>query len=693
MLKTLKSKASSSYNWDTSLSELSGVGPSFASKLKKIQLETMRDAIFHFPLRYEDRTHLLPLRDVKPLPKALIQGKILKTQQHRGKRTWLELVIQEFEQTFSLVLFHFTAKQQIIFERKPYVRCFGEIKFYKNTLVMVHPEIQFLTQLQQPLEETLTPIYPSTQGLHQGYLRKIIHQAVDWAVENVQDVLPDVFLTIGKKIPFARAIDSIHRPKPHEAHLIQEKEHPALQWLCVEEFLAHQLNLKKARSLQNQEMAQPFFDQMTLIASFLKNLPFKLTLAQQRVWTEIKDDLAKNQPMMRLVQGDVGCGTTVIAALASLQVLQNGICVALMAPTEILAEQHYNQFKQWFEPLHVDVVLMCAKTKNKSLCIQKSCFIAIGTHALFQDSVQFPSLGLIIIDEQHRFGVQQRMQLLRKGATYLPHQLIMSATPIPRSLAMTKWADMDISIIDELPPHRTPITTLCVPQSKKTEIIKRVEEICRTRQQVYWVCPLIEESEKLAIQAVTLLFQELKQQLPHHNIGLVHGKMKTEEKEKMMRAVKDGSCQILVATTVIEVGVDVPNATYMIIENAERLGLAQLHQLRGRVGRGTQKSYCLLLFKSPLSFNAKKRLETIRKSQNGFEIAHQDLQLRGTGELLGSKQTGLPTFKALDLGRHANLMETTKKCLDAHYTQLNIAILTDELARRWLGENPLYIKV
>ena len=544
-----------------------------------------------------------------------------------------------------------------------------------------------------PLEETLTPIYSTTEGVPQSRLRALIAQAsseLDSA--GVRDWIPaKVVATLG--LPsLVDALAYVHNP-PREAEIevLAAGCHPAQRRLAFEELLAHHLSLKLIKHEAQTEPAAVLNDSENLAPRFISSLPFPLTNAQLRALQDVNADLSVNRPMVRLVQGDVGCGKTIVAAAAAARAAGSGMQVALMAPTELLAEQHFRNFDAWFRPLGLTVALVSgsvpARTRRSALeaIASGEIRIAVGTHALFQEGMDFKNLALVIVDEQHRFGVQQRLRLQEKGRKdgRFPHQLIMTATPIPRTLAMTAYADLDISVIDELPPGRTPIKTVVIPEEKRAAVVARIVEACREGRQAYWVCPLIEESEELRSQAAEETAAALAEALPGVRVGIVHGRMKSLEKDAAMLAFKDGKIQLLVATTVIEVGVDVPNATLMVIENAERMGLAQLHQLRGRVGRGTSASTCVLLYRAPLSQLARERLKAIRETNDGFEIARKDLELRGPGELLGTRQTGLAQLRVADLVRDADLLpcvQETAELLLASYPD-NIAAL----AMRWVG--------
>jgi len=561
---------------------------------------------------------------------------------------------------------------------------------------MYHPEIQLITQ-HTPLPKTeLTAIYPATEGLTQAKLREYVKQALKQHSDDLPELLPEKF-TNGYALK--QALEYIHEP-PLNANMLQlaQGSHPAQQRLIFEELVAHQISLLSRRAYIQQIEAPSFSPSKNFAKQLLGSLPFSLTGAQKRVSKEIVQDLKQNKPMLRLVQGDVGAGKTLVAGVAACHALEEGWQVALMAPTEILAEQHYLNFKKWFEPLGLHVSWLSGKQKGKARAAaeqgikQGTANLVVGTHALFQENVEFAKLGLVIIDEQHRFGVDQRLALRNKGANNMtPHQLVMTATPIPRTLAMSAYGDLDTSVIDELPPGRTPIQTVTIPLDRREEVLARIASNCAEGKQAYWVCTLVEQSETLDAQAAEATYQEIKERFPHINIGLVHGKMKADEKQSVMQQFKDNQLQLLIATTVIEVGVDVPNASIMVIENAERLGLSQLHQLRGRVGRGATASFCALLYKSPLSQNGQERLRILRESNDGFVIAEKDLEIRGPGELLGTKQTGDMGFRVAKLERDDHLLN------QAHYVAQQILKDYPEnakaLLKRWLPEAPRYAYV
>lgn len=674
------------------LDSLKGVGSKMQEKLERLGLATVQDLLFHLPLRYEDRTQVWPIGDLPPGLHGAVEGEIQDTQLVMGRRRMMVCRISDGTGTLTLRFFNFTAAQKNSLAAGRLIRCFGEVRPGKYGLEMTHPEYKLLGEEQAgQTEEALTPVYPTTEGLRQLTLRNLTDQALaQLDLYGVEELLPAGLYP--HQIELAAALKLLHRPPPSVAlPLLESGQHPAQQRLVLEELLAHNLSVLKVRAQAQTQLARALKPAPELVEQLLGVLPFKPTGAQSRVVAEISKDLQQSHPMMRLVQGDVGSGKTLVAALAALQAIGNGCQVGLMAPTELLAEQHAINFAKWLEPLGIGVGWLAGKQKGKareeSLAAIKdgSVKMVVGTHAIFQEQVVFQRLALVIIDEQHRFGVHQRLALREKGERegVHPHQLIMTATPIPRTLAMTAYADLDTSVIDELPPGRTPITTVALPDSRRGDVIERVKLACTEGKQAYWVCTLIEESEVLECQAAEDTAAELQNLLPGLHIGLVHGRMRPVEKQRVMEEFKAGILQLLVATTVIEVGVDVPNASLMIIENPERLGLAQLHQLRGRVGRGAVASHCVLLYHAPLSKTAQSRLGVLRETNDGFQIAQRDLELRGPGELLGTRQTGLADLKIADLVRDQPLIPQVQKMarflMDRHPSHV------EPLIRRWLG--------
>ncbi|WP_448565759.1 ATP-dependent DNA helicase RecG [Thalassotalea ganghwensis] len=684
------------------ITTLKGVGPSMANKLEKLGLHSLQDLLFHLPLRYEDRTRITTIRDCLPGIFTNIIGEITQNQIIHGKRRMMLVTVNDGTGIINLRFFQFSANQRNGLAIGMTIRCYGEITRGARSLEIIHPEYKPLEDdvALTPVEETLTPVYPTTDGLRQISLRNLTEQALTRLQRgDVEELLPSGFIPEGYSLKQALAL--LHRPPPDTSvSLLEQGKHPAQQRLIREELMAHNLSMLKLRESSDVHQAVSLTINPTLESQFLASLPFSPTNAQSRVVSEIRHDMMKNHPMMRLVQGDVGSGKTLVAALAALTAISQGYQVALMAPTEILAEQHAINFQKWFEPLNITVSWLAGKTKTKARRLALEALakgdtqLLVGTHALFQEQVVFNRLALIIIDEQHRFGVHQRLSLREKGAFdgHYPHQLIMTATPIPRTLAMTAYADLDTSIIDELPPGRTPIQTVALPDTRRDEVIARIHSSCITEnRQAYWVCTLIEESEVLQCQAAEDTALYLQQHLPELRIGLVHGRMKADEKQAIMEKFKQGELHLLVATTVIEVGVDVPNASLMVIENPERLGLAQLHQLRGRVGRGSVASHCVLMYKSPLSKTAIKRLAVLRESNDGFVIAQKDLEIRGPGELLGTKQTGLADLKVADLVRDAQLIPEIQQ--QAYILWKQYPENATALIARWLPNKEQYSQV
>jgi ATP-dependent DNA helicase RecG len=682
---------------DTSVTVLSGIASRVAARLQRLGIETVQDLLFHLPSRYEDRTQLIPLGAVQAGNEVMIQGTVELSEVRFGRRRMLLTRISDGTGFMTLRFFHFSAAQQRNLSRGTIVRCYGEARRSGPDLEIVHPEYQIVKpESVTIIEQTLTPVYPTTEGLHQLSLRRYTEQAINLLARQA-DRLPELLDTPtcrSMSLPLlAESLQYIHRP-PRNAntHLLQQGMHPMQRRLALEELLSHHLSIRQLRRRGKKNLSLPINDAKKLTADFTRDLPFSLTNAQQRVIDEIFSDLGRNTAMQRLLQGDVGSGKTIIAALAALATLRAGHQVAIMAPTELLAEQHLQTLSKWLNPLNINISLLTGKLpaakKRKILSSMANgeTQLVIGTHALFQDDCQFMQLGLIIVDEQHRFGVHQRLALREKGrhGKYIPHQLIMTATPIPRTLAMTAYADLETSIIDELPPGRQPVETAVMSDAKRDEIIQAVQKACLDGRQVYWVCTLIEESEALQCQAAEVTAEFLSETLDGLSVGLIHGRMKPAEKEAVMEGFRRGNTDILVATTVIEVGVDVPNASLMIIENAERLGLAQLHQLRGRVGRGSTASACVLMYQGKLSINGRARLAAMRETSDGFEIARRDLELRGPGELLGTRQTGLLQLRIADLARDADLLEQVPAL--AAEIEAESPALVKKLIRRWAGD-------
>ncbi len=684
------------------VTSLRGVGDALALRLGALGVHTTQDLLFLLPLRYEDRTRIVPLGALHFGQRAAVEGEVLLTEiSFRGRRQML-CRIGDGSGFLTLRFFYFNNQQQTGLARGTRIRCFGEARRGPKGLEFVHPEYRKVSALgADEIAEHLTPIYPATEGITQGRLRQLVNLALDQSSAlNLRDWLPASILGDSCLPSLHEALLYVHRPPPDAPlEALEFRRHPAQRRLAFEELLAHQLSLKLLRQRIQSDPGWPLASNDLLKNKLLEGLPFRMTKAQTRVLQEIERDLGESKPMLRLVQGDVGCGKTLVAALAAARAVTAKRQVALMAPTELLADQHAQNFRRWFEPLGVPVALLTGrqtgKTRLKVLDNIKSgaAAITVGTHALFQEGVDFAELALVIVDEQHRFGVHQRLSFREKGSrdSHQPHQLIMTATPIPRTLAMTAYADLDVSVIDEMPPGRTPIKTVVLAETRRDEVVLRIRNSCLEGRQAYWVCPLIDESDEMPYQAAEETANALSAALPELKVGLIHGRMPGAAKEDIMRRFKEGEIQLLVATTVIEVGVDVANATLMVIENAERMGLAQLHQLRGRVGRGQHVSSCLLLYRAPLSSLARERLAVMRDTHDGFEVARRDLELRGPGELLGTRQTGLAQMRVADLLRDADLLPRIQIAAEAllHEFPSHVA----PLVSRWVGEAGQYGRV
>lgn len=692
-----------------SVQGLKGVGPAVAEKLKRLEIYNIQDVLFHLPLRYEDRTKITALGSLQFGQQALIEGVIDYSEVKYGGRGRRSLLCYLSDNTGAIVLrfFHFNKTQQNNLTKGKRLRCFGETRRGATRLEIIHPEYQVIQQQETNTEQSLTPIYPKTEGVHQTLLKKISDQVlIKINHQRLVDLLPEKIMDKHQFPDLVTALSSIHRPHKNEnVDALNQCRTKAQQRLLFEELLAHQLSLLQARFELKKTSAKKMSMNDADYLSFVNQLPFKLTAAQEKVIAEIYSDLNNEHPMLRLVQGDVGSGKTVVAAAAAMVAVKAGFQIAIMAPTEILAEQHYVNFKQWFD--ENKCLLLTGKDKGKKrqkkLALMKAgnSQIVIGTHALFQQDVEFKQLVLLVVDEQHRFGVHQRLALREKGQSkdraagssvnIVPHQLIMTATPIPRSLAMTAYADLDYSVIDELPKGRKPVTTVVVSTSRREEVIKRIEKSCEKGEQAYWVCTLVEESEVLQCQAAEVAAEQLTAELTKVRVGLVHGRMKQQDKQSIVNKFKNKEIDLLVATTVIEVGVDVPNASLMVIENAERLGLAQLHQLRGRVGRGGKQSACVLMYQPPLSESGKQRMSILRDTNDGFKVAEKDLELRGPGEVLGTKQTGLMQMRIADIVRDEYWFAEVKKT--AQYIIENHPQAVKPLVRRWLGRADRFANV
>jgi ATP-dependent DNA helicase RecG len=682
------------------ITRLAGVGPALAERLERLGLRRVENLLFLLPLRYEDRTELIRPGALSAGMRCLTSGKVLLAETvYRGRRSLL-VRIGDGTGQITLRFFHFSKQQQAQFRTGAAVSCYGDVRPGAVGLEMVHPEYRILREGESPvLSDALTPVYPTTEGVQQGRLRSLTGQALQLMQSAPPEELLPPEICLELKMPsLAEALSYLHRPPPDADVInIESGRHPCRIRLAFEELLAHYLSLRDLRILASREAAIPLQGGDDAVSEFLASLRFGLTGAQQRVVAEITGDLSLPHPMMRLVQGDVGSGKTVVAAIACRKAIACGVQAAVMAPTELLAEQHLHNFSAWFDVTDICWLSGSLRAGKRRAALESiasgTAKLVVGTHALFQEGVSFANLGLVVIDEQHRFGVHQRMALRDKGIgdNRFPHQLVMTATPIPRTLAMAAYADLDSSVIDELPPGRRPVLTVAMPDTRRDEVVERVRSACASGQQAYWVCPLIGESEVFEFQAAEASYDMLRKALPELQVGMVHGRMKPGEKDRIMRSFKLSEIQLLVATTVIEVGVDVPNASLMIIENAERMGLSQLHQLRGRVGRGAAQSSCVLLYRPPLGQLARSRLAVLRETNDGFVVAQRDLELRGPGELLGTRQTGLPQYRIADLLRDADLMPKVRST--AETLRRESPQLADAIVRRWVGDSAHYGKI
>lgn len=685
----------------TPISALTGVGPALREKLAARGLMTLQDLWLHLPRSYEDRTVLTPLAQLRTGQAAQVEGRVQAVERSFRGRPMLKVVIaDEALRTLTLRFFHFRAAQVAQFVKGAAIRVYGTPRLGQHGLEIVHPSYRLLGESEgegtHALSDTLDPVYPEIEGFGPGSIRKLIMQALQRLPDDAAlELLPSSWLQKLALPSLRQAILTLHTPpRDVDVAALHNGLHPAQRRLALEELLAHQLGLRRQRLALQAEGTRALRGNEVLVERLREVLPFVLTNAQQRVYAQLRADLTQPRPMLRLVQGDVGSGKTVVAALAALLALADGRQAALMAPTELLAEQHFNNLQAWLTPLGLRVCWLAgkvtgkARTKVLAEVASGAAQLVVGTHALMQEGVDFHDLALAIVDEQHRFGVHQRLALRDKGRGNTPHQLVMTATPIPRTLAMSAYADLDVSAIDELPPGRTPVTTIALAAERRPELIERIRAACAEGRQAYWVCTIIDESDEVVAQAAQTTFEALQAALPGVRVGLVHGRLKAAEKQATMQAFKCGELELLVATTVIEVGVDVPNASLMVIENAERLGLAQLHQLRGRVGRGSAASSCVLLYQSPLGQIARQRLDTLRQTNDGFAIAEKDLQLRGPGELLGTKQTGLASFRMADLVRDADLLPRVHAMADK--LLVDAPDVADQIVARWVGSAARY---
>ena len=675
------------------LASLRGVGPAIAEALSRLSLHTLSDLWFHLPLRYEDRTRITPIRDLRHGDSAQVEAVVDAVERGFRFRPMLRVTVSDDSRaTLTLRFFHFSKAQAEGFVPGLRLRIYGEAREAPGGFEIVHPRYQRV-QPDTPLDTALTPVYPATEGIGQATLIRLAKLAVAALPDDAElDLLPAALRRMAHLPSLGEALRIVHAPpNASDVAALLARSHPAQQRLAFDELLAHQIGMRKLRRHLRAMPAPTIRHEKKRRRAFLDALPFALTKAQSRVLGDIDHDLAVGKPMLRLVQGDVGSGKTVVAALAALAAADARVQTAVMAPTELLAEQHLRNFERWCEPLGLHVVWLAGKVTGKARTkaladIAQGADIVIGTHALMQEGVAFANLGLAIIDEQHRFGVHQRLALRNKGrdGARTPHQLVMTATPIPRTLAMAAYADLDVSVIDELPPGRTPVQTVAVSDARRDEIVERIRAACAEGRQAYWVCPLIEESEQLEAKAAQATYEDLQRALPDVRVGLLHGRMKPRDKQSVMDAFKAGELRLLVATTVIEVGVDVPNASLMVIDNAERLGLAQLHQLRGRVGRGAAASSCVLVWQPPLSALARERLAVMRETNDGFRIAEKDLELRGPGEVVGTRQTGEMNFRVADLVRDAEVMPKVAGAAD--WLLEHDPRAADALVARWIGQ-------
>ncbi len=676
---------------------LPGVAPAIRSRLRQLGIQSLADALLHLPLRYDDETKIQPIGQAREGLPVVVEGEIVATEIVYRPRRQLVSRMRDATGVVCLRFLNFYPSQVKQLAAGTRVRCFGEIRHGLFGAEMIHPRCRVVAE-GAPLPTGLTPVYPTTAGVSQDALRRVVGASL--AACDLSDTLPDALRVKLALVPFAAAVQLLHSPPPATSQAaIESRTHPAWRRIKFDELLAQQLSLRRLRARRSQLRAPPLPPRGQLAAQLIAALPFALTGAQRRAVDDLARDLAQPVPMQRLLQGDVGSGKTIVAAIAALQAIENGFQVAVMAPTEILAEQHCRKFAEWLDPLGVEVVWLAGSLKAgprraaMAAIEGGDCKMVVGTHALFQADVSFARLGLAIVDEQHRFGVQQRLDLRKKGernADLQPHQLMMSATPIPRTLAMSYYADLDVSVIDELPPGRTPVVTKLFAERRRDDVVRRVRDACIAGRQAYWVCPLIEQSEALQLKTAIETFDWVREAFPELEVGLVHGRLPGAEKAAVMAAFQRNEVQLLVATTVIEVGVDVPNATLMVIEHAERMGLAQLHQLRGRVGRGTGAGVCILLYQTPLSSLARERMKIIYEQVDGFEIARRDLALRGPGEFLGARQSGTPMLRFADVNADVDLVELARHAAAELMRQHPEAV--ERHLARWLAGRHEYLK-
>ncbi len=684
---------------DAPLTTLKGVGDKVAEKLKRLDLHCINDLLFHLPSQYQDKTRLTPINALTVNQSALVEAEIIDSSVRQFGRRMMLVTVSDETSALTIRLFNFFPNQVRSLKPGVRIRCYGTVRLgYQGGLEMIHPQYRIVREAE-PLETRLTPVYPLAEGISQALISRLCSEALTLMGDEQFELLPlDVLERIGLP-PINESIRYVHQPPADaDTRLIMQGDHPCQQRLSLEELLAHRLSLRLLRQQIQSQPSPVLAQQSQLCDQMIEQLPFTLTGAQQRVIGEISHDLASERPTLRLIQGDVGSGKTVVAAAAIAQCIEAGYQAALAAPTEILADQHRTTLGTWLEPFGIRITWLAGKIRGRQrtealAAIAGDAQLIIGTHALFQKAVDYRKLGLVIIDEQHRFGVDQRLALRDKGMkqSQAPHQLIMTATPIPRTLAMTAYADLDVSVIDELPPNRQQTRTIAINNNRRDEVIERIRHACQSGRQAYWVCTLIEESDKLQAEAATQVAEQLRQDLPDLNVELIHGRLSGDDKEQLMSAFLAGDIDLLVATTVIEVGVDVPNASLMVIENAERLGLSQLHQLRGRVGRGTDQASCVLLYQAPLTETARERLKLMRETSDGFRIAEKDLQLRGPGEVLGTRQTGDMSFRVANLQRDHHLLSLvsalSKQLLTEHPD------VARSLISRWVGQAAGYAEV